>query len=494
MTKAHSPTWKPTTADYHRVFREQNPWHVDGKVPDALAYHVERPLAKFLWKQLVKARPRRFQLILGPRRVGKSTAMYQTVRSLLAAGVSPKKLWWLKLDHPLLTPIPLDILVNLVRGNSQPTTLEPVYLFLDELTYSSDWDLWLKAFHDQTWPVRIAGSSSSTAALRDKKPESGVGRWDEQALAPYLFAEYLELTGRPFEIPVCETLAETIRACIAAKVQTTGLAEQRRRFLLTGGFPELLLADSMRTADEASMLLQSQRTLRNDSIERAIYKDIPQAFGVDNPLLLERTLYTLAGQVTGILSPSTLTQSLDGLSQPTFDKYLSYLERAFLVFTLPNYSGNESSVQKRGRKLYFVDGAVRNAALQRGIGPLHDDHEMGVLAENMAAGHLFAESQQSQTRLYHWRDKKDEIDLVYDHPNEPLAFEIASSEGHHHRGIHAFTNRFPRFDGRCYLVAPDIAARQPDNEWQRIGTIPLDLFLLAVSAQAEHELRKRLSL
>jgi predicted AAA+ superfamily ATPase len=493
MAKKPQATWKPTAEDYHRVFREQNPWHVDGKVPEALAYRVERPLAKFLWQRLMKSRPRRFQLILGPRRVGKSTSMYQAVRSLLAAGVSPKRLWWLKLDHPLLMPIPLDILVNLVRGTSRPTTLEPVYLFLDELTYSSDWDLWLKNFHDQTWPVRIAGSSSSTAALRDKKPECGVGRWDEQALAPYLFAEYLDLVNRHVDIPICDTLAATISACIGADVQLAGLAEQRRRFLLTGGFPELLLAGEAQAADEASVLLQSQRTLRNDSIERAIYKDIPQAFGVENPLLLERTLYTLAGQVTGILSPSTITQNLDGLSQPTFDKYLSYLERAFLVFTLPNYSGAESSVQKRGRKLYFVDGAVRNAALQRGVGPLYDDYEMGLLAENMAAGHLFAESQQSQVRLYHWRDKRDEIDLVYDHPDGPLAFEMASSAGHHRKGIRAFMSRFPRFEGRCYLVAPDAPARRPEDELDRIGALPLDLFLLAVSAQAERGLKNRLS-
>ena len=50
------------------------------------------------------------------------------------------------------------------------------------------------------------------------------------------------------------------------------------------------------------------------------------------------------------------------MSAPTFHKYVSYLERAFLVFTLLNYSGSEMSKQKRGRKLYFVDGAVRNAA------------------------------------------------------------------------------------------------------------------------------------
>ena len=244
-----------------------------------------------------------------------------------------------------------------------------------------------------------------------------------------------------------------------------------------------MISGNPSSTDEASLLLQSQRTLRNDAVERAIYKDIPQAFGVDNPLVLERMLYTLAGQVTGILSPNSICQNLGGLSQPTFVRYLSYLERAFLVFTLPNYAGNEASIQKRGRKLYFVDAAVRNAALQRGLAPLSDSDEMGLLIENMAAGHLHALSEQSQARIYHWRDKNDEIDLVYDHPEFPVAFEIASSGSHHRRGINAFVGRFPRFEGKCFLIAPNCQASLPETNWDRIGTLPLDLFLLAVGAR-----------
>src|SRR5690606_35168895 len=121
--------------------------------------------------------------------------------------------------------------------------------------------------------------------------------------------------------------------------------------------------------DDQARLLRSQRVLRSDAVERAIYKDIPQAFGVNDPLLLERMLYVLAGQMAGLLSPSALTKDLR-LSQPTFDRYLSYLERAFIVFSLSNHSGSENATQRRGRKLFFIDGAVRNAALQRGTAPL----------------------------------------------------------------------------------------------------------------------------
>jgi predicted AAA+ superfamily ATPase len=368
----------------------------------------------------------------------------------------------------------------------------PVFLFLDEITYAEDWDHWLKTFYDDNWPVRILGSSSSSAALKKRRHESGVGRWDEQYLAPYLFSEFLALVNQAVKIPVKTTLAATLAACLQQQTNLPDLDQLRRKYLLTGGFPELLIPIKDSSLDDASLLLQSQQVLRSDAVERSIYKDIPQVFGVDNPRMLERVLSTLAGQIGGVLSPSNICQTLGGLSQPTFDRYLDYLSQAFLVFTLENYAGSELARQKRGRKLYFVDGAIRNAALQRGTRPLHDPGEMGLLLENATASHLHALSQQSQVRLYYWRDKTAEVDLIYDHPSEPLAFEIGSAATHHRKGLFEFVRRFPRFKSRSYYVAPAIAATQAKDNADGVGTLPLDLLLAVTGAQAEHEMRQRL--
>jgi predicted AAA+ superfamily ATPase len=72
-----------------------------------------------------------------------------------------------------------------VLNASRAAPEQPVFMFLDELTYADKWDLWLKTFYDETWPLCLAGSSSSTAALRQRPSESDVGRWEEQYLARY---------------------------------------------------------------------------------------------------------------------------------------------------------------------------------------------------------------------------------------------------------------------------------------------------------------------
>jgi len=473
------------------VFDEQNPWHRAGAVPVTLARQIERPLAKLLWEPLQRDDPHRFQLVLGPRRVGKTTALYQTVRHLIDAGVDPSRIWWLRLDHPLLLQESLGDLVRAVLATSGASSEQPAFLMLDELVYTSHWDLWLKTFFDDHWPVLIAATSSATAVLRERRLESGVGRWSEQHLTPYLFTEFLDLVGQGREIEVAETLADTLAALPAGQRAGVDLAAWRRRFMLVGGFPELLTTARDRPDDESSRLLESQQVLRNDAVERAVYKDIPQSFGVDNPMMLERLLYVLAAQITGTLSPSNICSEL-GLSQPTFDRYLSYLEQAFLVFTLPNFSGREATVQKRGRKLYFVDGAIRNAALQRGLAPLDNPVELGALLENLVAATLRSLSLHAGVRLHHWREGKHEVDLVFDHPDRPLAFEIGSSPDHSRAGVQAFMGRHPRFVGRCYLVAPQVPVAHPEATASGVGTLPLDLFLLAVGAQAEQALARNL--
>jgi uncharacterized protein len=501
-------TWSPTDDDSIRILLEQNPWHRLGGVPVALAKPTRRPLAEQLWKVLSAPIFERYQLVIGPRRVGKTVAMYQTVEQSLSNGIELKRLWWMHLAHPMLMRLELGFLVELAIRYSAASAETPTYLFLDELTYARNWDTWLKSFYDERRPIRVLATSSSTAALRQGRMESGVGRWEEQYLTPCLFTEYLGLRHQTIEVTAFKSLAETISRAIPGVRLPPGLADERQRYMMIGGFPELLMRQSPGEKAEpnlfgtetssltalASELFHSQGVLREDAVQKALYLDIPQVFGVGEPLKLERLLYILAGQVTGMVSFATISGDV-GLTAPTVEKYISYFERSFLIFMLPNYAPREEAVQRRGRKLYFVDGAVRNAALQRGILPVENPAEMGALLENLAASHLHALCQQEGIRLFHWRQGPLEVDLVYDHPDNPMAFGIASSAGHDVAPLRAFQERYPRFAGRCFLVSPDAITALPERRGDgiTIGRLPLDLFLICVGMQAAAAMNRKLA-
>lgn len=483
-------TWQPKPTDYFDALRDQNPWDKTGVVPEEFAKPSRRPLADALWKSMLQT-PYRHQVVLGPRRVGKTVGLYQTIDNLIKNGIAPNRLWFLRLDHPLLMHYELGPWAKSLIRNYRGTPESPLFLFLDEVNYSKNWDKWLKTFFDERWPLRVVATSSSTAALRGRTVESGIGRWSEQFLTPYTFFEFQRLIKASVDAPSPDldffvTLRDAIESRAGVEPSTN---DALRTFLLIGGFPELLTAYG--SSDTESALLRSQQVLRSEAVQRVAGMDIPQVFDVKNPLILERLLYVLAGQMCGLMNVSNLSTQME-LARQTVHTYIDYLEKAFLIFTLPNYSSNEEKIHRKGRKVYFVDGAVRNAALQRGVAPMNDSGEWGHLIENAAASHLHALSLQSGGRLFHWREGEVEVDLVYSESDNPIAFEVAKGS-HSLSGLRAVQGRYPKLRNRCFLVSADSPLFSlPEENQDGIGRIPLTTFLFTVGRQMTASLAQRL--
>jgi len=502
------------------IIAEQNPWWKDSSVPDYLAPLTERPLARHLWKYMLRTSLKRYLIILGPRRVGKTTVMYQTVRYLLNNQIPPDKIQWIRLDHPLLMPFDLGVIVKEAMKLAKATKEQPLYLFLDELVYAEKWDLWLKTFYDEHWPVNIIASSSATAALQK---ESGVGRWEKLYLTPYLLTELLQLYDKNIKFPVYKNrqcLHNTIESLSQTLSHTQLNFENERKLLISlGGFPEFLTGikkekdkflESLkkeikleiditerymkRAADglffkEEHYFHKAQQTLRSDAIERAIYKDIPQSYRIDSPITLERLLYVLAGQITGLLSPKGISKDIPQVSVLTLERYLNYLTQTYLVFTLSNYDKSERDVQRRQRKAYFVDVAIRNAALLKEREQFFEDPtELGKLQENLVASHLYHLGRQAGIRLFHWRRGNYEVDFVYDDPVQPMAFEIGTAKTHSRSGLKKFLQENPKFQKGCYYVAPGLPFLSAEDSESGVGDLPLDLLLPATGLQQDKAL------
>ncbi len=478
------------------VLGQQNPWHRQGEVPDWWAPSGERMPARWLWTRLGDHALRRFQIVLGPRRTGKTVTMYQTVRRLIDSGINPHRIWWVSLDHPLTTSVSLEVLINFFIKESQATLDNPSFVFLDELVSADMWDLWLKQFYDQYLPIRLVASASAASALRRGRLESGIGRWDETYLGPCLLNEALELSGCTVIVETRTHLASTFSDSLKTRV-SPGVTSMRDRLLTVGGYPELLLGTAVDywPPDRQERKLRSvdlMAKLRADSVERVVYRDIQQWIALSGPARLDNLVYLLADRTAAVASPEKLARDLS-VSPRTVENYLSYLEWSFLVFPLPNYSAGEGAKQRRGRKFYLVDPALRSAILRRL--PFEEEHGsvQGQLIENLAASHLHALGRQEGIRVFHWRHRNREVDLIYDDPRQPVAFEIALSRRHSRAGLRAFMEQHPRFRGHCYLVvAHQPIALPPQDSPDGIGEVPLDLFLLAVGRQHDQALAGRL--
>lgn len=178
-----------------------------------------------------------------------------------------------------------------------------------------------------------------------------------------------------------------------------------------------------------------------------IVKDIFVQSEIRKPGSFQKFMEVLACRIGSICSNESLARDC-GLSVTAVSKYLSLLERFFLVKVLPSYSKNYANELKKSKKLYFCDVGLRNAVL-RDYRPFaaRGDAEQNALFENFFVLERikFGLDRESSTKFFFWRTKnKAEIDLLEVFGHEISAFDVRFSSNE---------ARAPCAFGRAY---PDI--------------------------------------
>ena len=106
-------------------------------------------------------------LLVGSRRVGKTTLLRQTIKFLLQT-VESKHILYLLLDHPQIAQSTILELVTQFRKHFALDRSTKLFLFLDEVQYVKQWEQEVKALSD-TENVQIFLSGSASSELLTKK-------------------------------------------------------------------------------------------------------------------------------------------------------------------------------------------------------------------------------------------------------------------------------------------------------------------------------------
>jgi predicted AAA+ superfamily ATPase len=212
--------------------------------------------------------------VSGARQIGKTTLFLQAIEGLLPDGVPPSQILYVTFDHPLLKLTGLDGLLDLWR-EAETARDGPEYLFLDEIQYSRNWQIWIKHQVDFFKNRRIALTGSATP-LQTEGQESGAGRWHTLRLATLSFYEYLQIkkTDIP-NLPEVKNLQEIrgFRQDELARISADfrPLVGHFHDFLLRGGFPQSALVEEPVTA---------QKLLREDIVDKVLKRDMTTLYGV----------------------------------------------------------------------------------------------------------------------------------------------------------------------------------------------------------------------
>jgi predicted AAA+ superfamily ATPase len=318
-------------------------------------------------------------ILYGPRQAGKTTLL-----RMLAEKLHGKIRWW-NGDEPdhrsqLLNPTSTEL--RHMIGDSK-------YVFIDEAQRIENIGLCLKLITDNVKDVKVIASGSSAFELANKINEPLTGRKWEFWLFPF---SYNELSVHQD--------AETERRLLHKR-------------MIYGYYPDVV----NNPGDEPDILRELSGSY--------LYKDVLTWERIQKPDKLERLVQALALQVGSEVSFNELGQ-LCGIDNETVEKYISLLEKAFIVFRLNSFSRNLRNELKKKRKVYFYDNGIRNAVISQ-YNQLDLRSDTGQLWENfLISGRVkFMSNAGLHSNKYFWRTTaQQEIDYIEESEGMLKAIEM----------------------------------------------------------------------
>ncbi|MCM1126339.1 MAG: ATP-binding protein [Lachnospiraceae bacterium] len=403
-----------------KVLRQYNPWW---RNPSAIKEESkpQKRLAYYEALKIIKHKSlRRFAVLSGARRVGKTTIMYQMIDSLMDEGVTPQNILYVSFDNPIIKLVDVESVLS-IYGQLYPVA-GIRYIFLDEIQYTDNWELWMKVIYDSRKDIRLTATGSASPILEKGASDSGTGRWSVLKIPTLSFYEYCRL----LELDEL-TLPDNLKLTKLVKMTNAELGNLMdkfapleghfNRYLMIGGFPELVLSD-----DD----IYAQRMLREDVVDKVIKRDVLTLFNIRSPLLIEKLFLYLCMKSAEIFSVTTAAKELENISAATIDSYIEALEMSNLIYLAKPMDVGSKGALKGRPKIFIADAAIRNAVLMI-EDVLSDEKELGVMVETAVYKHIASFYQGSTVQLGYFRKAKNnqkEVDVVIELPREKILCEV----------------------------------------------------------------------
>ncbi|HEY0833958.1 MAG TPA: AAA family ATPase [Azospirillum sp.] len=362
-----------------------NPWWRTGAVEADVAALPRRALFEAFFARVNRPADAPPLLLAGPRRVGKSVLIRQTVARLIDAGVDPRAILYVPLDAPALHGVPLDRLVGAAR-----TPDRPGFLFLDGVHHLRDWEAAVAALAAAQPGLRIVASLAGGGAPR---PRDGV----LFVLPPLTFCEYLRVTGA--ERDLIEPMFFGKGPPMYVVRDVTALNERFVHYINGGGFPEAVL---LRPAPG-----DAARHLRDGVLPALLHNDQPGLTGIASTPELN-ALFALLARNTGREVSIEAIAERAGIAKNTIRRYLDYLEAAFLIIRMGRVHPEGGRFQRMRTFKVHLSSPCLYAAL---FGPVAaDDPLFPALAESAIIGQWLASA--DLPNLVYARLAEGAVDLV----------------------------------------------------------------------------------
>lgn len=303
------------------------------------------------------------RVIIGPRRAGKSFFVTHWLKKNAKFG-------YLNFDDEKLAVTKnFDELLAITDSLYD----SPEFLLLDEIQNFDKWELLANRLQRQGRKLFITGSNSNLLS---------------KELATHLTGRHLQITVFPF----------SFREFIKSQDQEPTAAQAGEKlfeYATHGGYPEPL-AKGINHKEYLSTLF--------DSI---VFKDVVKRYRIRKPDAMEDLAQFLLSNVGSEYSFQRLAELTKSKSAHTVQKYLGYLEEAFLLFSLKRFSFKTREQLASNKKIYAIDNGFIAAKSSKST------QDTGRLYENIVAVHFKKAEIDGKLDFYYWKNQQhEEVDFV----------------------------------------------------------------------------------
>ena len=314
------------------------------------------------------------KVVLGPRRAGKS------VFSLIL--LKDRPFMYFNFDDEVLSSIGGVSTDELMKELHAAYGGDVRTILFDEIQNLPSWELFANRLHRVGYNLVLTGSN---AHLLSKELATHLtGRHMPIEILPFDFNEFLR--AKKFQMD----------AEYSALPQRRGeLLNLMENYLLNGGFPEVAV-NNVDPKDYLDVLLDS-----------LLFKDVVKRHRVKFSTQIGNLAAHLINNFANLYTVRKLLDALNLKSATTVEKYIDYLEEAYLIFSLLRYSPKSLERIKSPRKVYAVDnGFVSAKAIQH-------SPDKGKLMENLVFTELVKRGAKPNRDLFYYKTRNDrEVDFV----------------------------------------------------------------------------------
>lgn len=327
------------------------------------------------------------QFLLGPRQVGKTTAVKNLIKH-------QKKL------NILLASADGVSHAKFIDEQWQKATLENKILIIDEIQKIPHWSEFVKKNWDLGKKIKCVFLGSSSLDLQVGINES--------------------LTGR-FEI---------IQAYHWGFNKTKALKPKMslEQFLIYGGYPGSysFFKDQNRW----------QNYMMSSIIETVIGKDILTQAKVSSPGLFRQTFYILANLPAQVMSYNKMLGQLQERGNTDIIKYyIDLFEAAFLIKAIHKFTNNEVRKKQSSPKIISLAPALNTFHRLDNLTPDY----MGHVFESVVGATLI----KKLNKVYYWAEGDYEVDYIIEHKGHTIAIEVKSGREKRAVSLEKFLNKYP---------------------------------------------------